>query len=296
MLARRSSAALVAVVALICLTAAVATVWAQAPDSGGAPSPDVEVRQLHSNALRGTEHLAVHLPKGYRPAAKRRYPVIYFLHGLPGNATSYNGPRIRRLGDSVERSGRQAIVVGIQGARRGDTDPEWHDWGRGRDWETAAAVEAVRYVDRHYRTISNRSGRALIGLSAGGYGATLIGFHRPQTYSVIESWSGYFHPTTPDGDGPLDLGDYRANRLASAHAYVRRALGLYTRHPTFLGFYVGDRDARFQKENEQLDRELTRARVPHSFAVYPGAHSGWFWDQHEDDWIVTALDHLAPSH
>jgi hypothetical protein len=34
--------------------------------------------------------------------------------------------------------------------------------------------------------------------------------------------------------------------------------------------------------------------VPHVFAVYPGTHSGAFWDQHEDDWIVTALDHLEP--
>ena len=292
---RASSRVLAGALALTCMAVAAATVWARTPALGGSPAPDVQLRQFRSHALRGAERLAVHLPAGYRPGSGRRYPVIYFLHGLPGNAGSYNGPRIRRLGDSVDRSGRQAIVVGIQGARQGDTDPEWHDWGRGRDWETAASSEAVHYVDRHYRTIKNRSGRALIGLSAGGYGATIIGFRHPQTYSVIESWSGYFHPTTPDGDAPLDLGDPRANRLASAHAYVRRALAVFARHPTFLGFYVGDHDTRFRKENEQLHRELTRAGVAHAFAVYPGTHSGKFWDRHEDDWIVTALDHLAPS-
>lgn len=264
-----------------------------APGVTGSDTSRVELRSYRSTALRGSEHVAIYLPGRYR-GSRQRYPVIYFLHGLPGDATGYKGARLSRLGRSVDRSGRQAIVVGIQGARRGDSDPEWHDWGPGRNWETAAASEVVHYVDRHYRTVAKRSGRALIGLSAGGYGAAIIGFHHPGTYSVVESWSGYFHPTTPDGSGPQDVGGDRANRLASVHSYARKALGIYTRLPTFLGFYVGDRDSRFRSENEQFDRELRRYRVPHVFAVYPGTHSGAFWDEHEDDWIATAVNHLRP--
>jgi putative tributyrin esterase len=282
---------LVAVAALMLLGAGGLALAATSADRASAAR--LELRSYRSSALRGTEHVAVYLPRGYADSGKR-YPVIYFLHGLPGDAASYKGPRVSRLGRSVDRSGRQAIVVGIQGARAGDSDPEWHDWGPGRNWETAAAEEVVHYVDRHYRTIAHRSARALIGLSAGGYGAAIIGFHRAETYSVVESWSGYFHPTTPDGTGPQDVGGDRANRLASVHTYARKALRIYARHPTFLGFYVGDRDSRFRSENEQFDRELDHYRVPHVFAVYPGTHSGAFWDQHEDDWIVTALDHLAP--
>ena len=278
--------------AVIGLSVAAATVYASAPAPDTAAK--LELRSFHSNALRGTEHVAVYLPRGYA-RSRMRYPVIYFLHGLPGGAHSYDGPRIRRLGCSVDRGGRPAIVVGIQGARAGDSDPEWHDWGPGRDWETAAAGESVRYVDRSFRTIASRRARALIGLSAGGYGATIIGFHHPATFSVTEAWSGYFHPTTPDGSAPLNVGGQRANRLASAHAYVPHALSIYKRNPTFLGFYVGNRDTRFLAENEQFADELEAAHVPHTFAVYPGTHSGAFWDQHEDDWIVTALDHLESA-
>jgi enterochelin esterase-like enzyme len=281
---------------LACVASAVAGFAAAAASPRAhRSSARLQLRSFRSHALRGTEHLAVYLPRGYHESG-RHYPVIYFLHGLPGRPTSYEGPRIRRLGRSVDRSGRQAIVVGIQGARRGDTDPEWHDWGPGRDWETAAAHEVPRYIDRRYRTIARRGGRALIGLSAGGYGAAIIGFRHPATFSVVESWSGYFHPTTLDGDAPRDVGDNRANRLASVHSYVRHALAIYARHRTFFGFYVGDRDLRFAKENRQLDRELTHHRVAHVFAVYPGTHSGALWDSHEDRWIVTALDHLARSH
>jgi enterochelin esterase-like enzyme len=270
-----------------------------APGSGDAASlaraaARVERGSFYSPALRGQAHYSVYLPRGYG-LGRKRYPVIYFLHGLPGAGSSYAGERVARLGRAVDRSGHAAIVVGAQGARAGDSDPEWHDWGPGRNWETATAVDLTRYIDGHYRTIADRAGRALVGLSAGGYGAALIGFHRPATYSVVESWSGYFHPTTPSGDGPLSVGSDHDNRLASAHTYVRKALAIYRRNPTFLAFYVGDLDARFRKENELFDRELDAAGVPHVFELHPGSHSGAFWDEHEDDWIVTALAHLAAA-
>jgi enterochelin esterase-like enzyme len=47
----------------------------------------------------------------------------------------------------------------------------------------------VTWIDDHYRTIPERSARGIIGISAGGYGATLIAIHHPETYSVIESCS-----------------------------------------------------------------------------------------------------------
>ena len=54
------------------------------------------------------------------------------------------------------------------------TDPEYLDWGPGRQWETAVAEEVPAYVDAHFRTIRSRSARAIVGLSAGGYGAVLV--------------------------------------------------------------------------------------------------------------------------
>src|SRR3954452_22422910 len=266
---------------------------AQITGEGEVPAADrVELLQFHSNALRGTEHLAVYLPRHYA-GRRRHYPVIYFLHGLPGRDGSYNGQRVRRLGRALQRAGRDAIVVAPQGARHGDSDPEWHDWGPGRNWETGVAHEVVHFVDDHYRTIANRHGRALVGLSAGGYGAAIISFHRPWVFSVIESWSGYFHPTNRAGSAPLDAGGDRANRFAGVHSFVRHALGVSAPHPTFLGFYGGASDKRCRAENEQLDSELDRAHVPHGFGIYPGSHSGAVWDAHAQDCLVPAMDELA---
>jgi enterochelin esterase-like enzyme len=284
---------LISLIVCAVLFVAVPTAAQIVGDGGTRASSDrVELHSFHSRALRGTDHLAVYLPRGYE-SDQRHYPVVYFLPGLPGRDGSYNGDRVRRLGRALQAANRKAIVVAPQGARKGDSDPEWHDWGPGRNWETATAHEVVHFVDGEYRTIANRRGRALVGLSAGGYGAAIIGFHRPWVFSVVESWSGYFHPTNPDGTAPLDVGGDRENRFASVHSFVRTALAVFTRHPTFLGFYVGRDDKRFRAENDQLDSELTRARVPHEFKVYPGSHSGAFWDEHQEDWLVTATDHLS---
>jgi enterochelin esterase-like enzyme len=152
-----------------------------------------------------------------------------------------------------------------------------------------------RYVDAHYRTIANRSGRALVGLSAGGYGAVLLTLHDLGDFSVVESWSGYQHPINPAGTQPLDLGTAAANRRASAHVFVPILRRAFRKLPTFFGFYVGSRDARFRAEKERLDAELTDARVPHLFRIYAGAHEQALWSAHARAWLGFALRHLAPA-
>jgi S-formylglutathione hydrolase FrmB len=253
--------------------------------------PTIAYGSFHSPAVRGTLHYSIALPPGYR-TSHRRYPVVYFLHGLPASPRAYRG--IGGYADSLAATGHSAIVVGAQGARSGDSDPEWHDWGPGRDWETATEHDLVTFVDRHYRTLAVRSARAIVGVSAGGYGAALIAIHNPQTYQVIESWSGYFHITTPEGR-TLDLGSDAANADASAHASVpqlARRFRAYGR--TLFGFYIGDRDPYpgFVGDNVRLARELKAASVPHTFKIYHGAHNGSFWDQHQDEWLSGAVNHL----
>src|SRR5947209_18267212 len=74
-----------------------------------------------SVGLHGLVHARVVLPRGYDDSTTRRYPVIYFLHGLPAGAGSYRGNAW--LVADLERAG-QAILVLPQGARDDDTDPE----------------------------------------------------------------------------------------------------------------------------------------------------------------------------
>jgi S-formylglutathione hydrolase FrmB len=241
-------------------------------------------RPIDSVALGGLVHARVVLPPGY-DSSGRRYPVVYFLHGLPATSTSYQGNDW--LIDALDQAGR-AILVMPQGARDADTDPEYLDWGKNRKWATYVSTELPRYVDAHFRTIPKRSARAIVGISAGGYGAMMLGLNHLDAFAVIESWSGYFHPTDPTGTRALNRGGQAVVR--SLIPQLRREL---PRLPAFIGFYVGSGDQRFRAENQQLDRELRVARVPHTFDVYPGAHMTSLWQRHATAWLRLALNRLA---
>jgi S-formylglutathione hydrolase FrmB len=263
----------------------------QAHSRSTSPSQELD-GSYHSTALDGTIHYSVYLPPGYAESRKR-YPVIYFLHGLPANETAYQD--IGFITRPVEQSGMPAIVVGAQGARTGDTDPEWHDWGPGRNWETATAKELPAVIDSRYRTIASRSARGIIGISGGGYGATLIAIHNPSVYSVIESWSGYFHATDPTGTAPMDMGSADENDWASAHELVPQLKTIFAGYPypkTSFGFYVGTDDTTFLDENRQFDQELTAAGIKHLYAEYRGGHTEDFWRRHERKWVTGALERL----
>ena len=123
----------------------------------------------------------------------------------------------------------------------------------------------------------------------------LLALHHLPDFSVVESWSGYGHPTNPAGTAPLRLGSAAANRRANAHTFVPQLRRAFRLRPTFFAFYVGRGDARFRSENERLHDELRAARVPHRFRLYPGAHEQGVWSAHARSWLALALRHLASA-
>lgn len=237
----------------------------------------------------GTLRYAVYLPDGYA-TGNLRYPVIYFLHGLPGGPTSYRG--ITWLERALDAAGRPAILIAPQGANARQSDPEYLG-----DWETSIAADLPRAVDRQYRTVASRNGRAIIGLSAGGYGAMHLAFAHLSEFRAVESWSGYFHPTDPTGTTPLDLGTSARNAAADVHRQLEATRRTLARSPLFIGFYIGRNDAyrAFVGENEQFNQELSRAGIGHVFRLYDGGHSVSLWSRQAAAWLRLALNHLAPA-
>jgi len=233
-----------------------------------------------------------YVPADYATSGKR-YPVVYFLHGLPSASDGY-----RQLGfveNALAALGRPAILIAPQGARDGDSDPEYLDLGKGRNWDTALTRELPRIVDARFRSIPSRRGRAVIGLSAGGYGAMHLGLEHLGRFSVVESWSGYFHPTDPSGTRSLDLGSKKDNDGANVHRQLARLRVQLRSLPAFIAFYVGRDDNRFAAENEVLNRELSRAGIEHVFRLYAGGHDNALWSRYAPQWLALALAHLAPA-
>jgi putative tributyrin esterase len=243
----------------------------------------------NSPSLGGSLPALVYLPSGYRESSMR-YRVIYFLHGLPAGPSSYKANSF--VASALAASGRRAIVVATQGARNQDSDREYLDWSPTENWPAAISDDLTECVDKRYRTDAGRTGRALVGLSAGGYGAFNIGLRTLEDFGAVESWSGYFVATDPSGDHVLNLGSARAN----AAARVPRGPGLLeeaSTWPSLIAFYIGRQDTRFLQMNEQFDDQLTHDAIKHTFRTYPGGHSATLWHSQAPHWLGMALDALA---
>jgi putative tributyrin esterase len=271
-----------------------AIVLAQGRGTGGVspylPSgPQSVSLSCPSPALGGTLPTLVYLPAAYGFNA-RRYPVVYFLHGLPADPTTYQSDGF--VASAVSAAKRSAIVVAPQGARSVGADREYLDWSPTENWPVAISQDLVSCIDQRYRTIANRDGRALLGLSAGGYGAFNIGLRSLQTFGAVESWSGYFEATNPAGTAVLNLGSVQAQAAATVPNDASLASQI-AHYPAYVGFYVGAHDARFLQDNKDFDQQLTTARVAHTFAIYPGAHNSALWRSEAPAWVGSALSYLS---
>ena len=264
--------------------AAVALVWV----SAALASQRTLDTSFESAAIGGRLHFEVYLPVGYA-AGTTHYPVLYLLHGLPSGPSAYTS--LGFVERALDATGLPAILVVPQGARSDETDPEYLDRGPGERWATAIATELPRIVDARFRTLASRTGRALIGISAGGYGAMQLTFHHLEEFSVVESWSGYFHPTDPSGTKALDLG---AN--ADVHKLLQTVRTRLKETKTYIAFYVGESDPRFYAENETLNQELSESGIAHVFRAYPGGHDQSLWQRYATPWLKLALVHLGAAH
>jgi S-formylglutathione hydrolase FrmB len=268
---------------VVLLAGAVAAALTAASIAHRSSRKDDRVVSTHVGAL-GYE---IYLPDGYDTSGLR-YPVVYFLHGLPAGSGAFR--LFDWLDQALDRTGKPAILVVPQAASGSNTDPEY--LGR---WETAIAGDIPRAVDAHYRTIASRSGRAIVGLSAGGYGAMHLALAHLAEFRVVESWSGYFHPTDPTGAYALDLGSKQKNAAANVHEQFAKIEARLDTLPLYIAFYVGrdDPTGSFVAENEQLNQELSAAGVAHVFRLYPGGHQQSLWSAEAPAWLSLALNHLA---
>jgi putative tributyrin esterase len=124
------------------------------------------------------------LPAGYADSTQR-YPVLYLLHGFSGNYTQWF-----RFGAAEAAKNRPLILVMPDGG-----NSWWINWagseeGQKNAWEDYLTKDLIAHVDATYRTIAERRGRALCGLSMGGYGALVVGLRHADLYGAIGSSSG----------------------------------------------------------------------------------------------------------
>jgi S-formylglutathione hydrolase FrmB len=155
-----------------------------AQDVAQAPA-EITTVEFYSPAVDRTMKYNVVLPPGYE-TSEERYPVLYLLHGLGQNYTSWS----RLAAPFYAREIGDLIVVMPDGGNGWYVNWAESVQGEKNDWEDHIVRDVVGHVDANYRTLARREGRSIAGLSMGGYGALTIGLRHSEMFISIGSTSG----------------------------------------------------------------------------------------------------------
>lgn len=233
---------------------------------------------LVSSSLQGQRRsFLVYLPPSYNtPAGKNRhYPTLYLLHGTPGKVIDWiTGGKANESADALIATHRipELIMIMPDGNGRPGQTPEWGNSADQKQMmENYVALDLVRYVDQHYRTIENPAHRGIGGLSEGGFGSMNIAIHHPDVFGTVISIGGYYR-----ADGSV-WGRNAAYRQVNSPIYTIQSVQQAWKLHIFLG--SATRDQPYYKDTQEYMKELDKLHIPYHFDLEQGYHSWRVWQE-----------------
>lgn len=257
----------------------------------------VEFKTLVSATLAGEEPYSVFLPPSFHRDPSRTYPVVYFLHGLNNDQTSWTVERYGNLQNKVEELILGKKIPEIIMVHPFGNNSFYCNYADGtKRYEDFITRELVAYMESNYRARKGRANRAIGGTSMGGYGALKIAMKYPDLYSAAAAHS----PIIFLGRNPLDVPDeLKTSRYFQYFASILKLIfgdpiqqdlwdannplvlagsGKLNGLKIYFDYGTADRynqSIHLDQGVLALDRALAEAGVPHTFQVYPGEPHGW---------------------
>jgi enterochelin esterase-like enzyme len=163
------------------------------PVVAGARPATLEQIKIHGAALEGNlegnaadRDVLVFLPPSYRKEPRRRFPVVYALHGYSIGALQWAGEiHVPQTLEGAFATGSREMIVVLPDSKTVHNGSMYSSSVTTGDFETFIARDLVAYIDSHYRTLARRESRGLVGHSMGGYGATRIGMKHADVFGAL---------------------------------------------------------------------------------------------------------------
>jgi enterochelin esterase-like enzyme len=248
--------------------------------------PHGQVREVWYNSkVTGTwRHALVYLPPNYDAQIKLRYPVLYLQHGGGEDETGWiRQAHANFILDNLiaARSCKPMIVVMAYGyARRaGQTPPDL----TGKPFGSPEMLKAMQdmtsafeddvtqvlipFIDKTFRTFTDRDHRAMAGLSMGGMQTFQVTLNHLDLFSYIGGFSG--------AGGMLALGDRKLDPKTDYHGVFADPAG-FARKVHLLWVGVGTTEPeRMRAGLLRLHASLDEAKIQHVFYESPGTDHEW---------------------
>jgi S-formylglutathione hydrolase FrmB len=254
------------------------------------------------------------LPDGYD--GKRRFPVLFLLHGHGDNYSSWVNPK---AGDLLHvAAGIRAIVVMPEGGRGWYTN--WWNGGKRGDpgWERYHLDELVPLIRQRFRVRPGRRWHALAGLSMGGEGAMYYSEQRPGYFGSVASFSGVLSIQRPEWPSGFDTqgedhqdvyGDPDAQRfywaghnpkalvanLAHTRVYVAVGDGTPTRFGEVSNYFGALAEADLRQHAMEFVDAARSQGVDVTYRPHRGIHDWPYWRQDLRNAIAWGLFKAVPQ-
>lgn len=243
----------------------------------------VDTLQISSVAMNKTYKAAVVLPNSYAKG-KAVYPVFYLLHGAYGHFSDWlsntpNKNTVKNLADQYN------IIIVMP---EGETFSFYLNSpvNKGSQFETYITEEVIQKIDKTYRTVNDKKGRVIAGLSMGGHGALYLSAKHPDLFCAAGSMSGAVDMGTMLSREPNDqviklMQSVFGDESSKPDLYAQNAvIGMIEKLKSNKLSLIMDCgvDDFLIESNRELHRRLVYAKVPHDYTERPGAHTWEYWE------------------
>ena len=232
----------------------------------------VDTVSVFSAAMQKNIKCVVIKPERYK-AKKQAYPTLYLLHGYGGSYSNWI-TRVPQL-QALATQHRMLIIC---------PDGDFSSWyldspiDSSFKYETFTGIELPQFIDVTYNTIKTREGRAITGLSMGGYGAMLIGLRHSKTFAACGSMSGalVLEDLKKSYDMQKRFGDTVTNKQYYINFSINNLIENYPPDSLAIIIDCGVDDA-FIKMNSDLHKKMITLKIPHDYIERPGKHDWKYW-------------------
>ena len=238
-----------------------------------AQAAHVDTIQVFSASMNKNIKTCVIVPDNYKKS-KKKFPVVYLLHGYSGNYGTWV-KSFKEVSQQVDRYG--FIAIGVDGNYSSwyfdsPIDPTFK-------YETYIIDELVPFIDKKYKTIASREGRAISGLSMGGHGALYLSLKHQDVFGAAGSMSGGvdIRPFSEKWDIKNRLGaitDFPENWEKNT---VVNLIELNQNNNLKLIIDCGVDDF-FIDVNRELHQKMLALKIDHDYIERPGKHNIDYWE------------------
>ena len=229
--------------------------------------------QVFSASMNKNIKTCVIVPDNYKKS-KKKFPVVYLLHGYSGNYGTWV-KSFKEVSQQVDRYG--FIAIGVDGNYSSwyfdsPIDPTFK-------YETYIIDELVPFIDKKYKTIASREGRAISGLSMGGHGSLYLSLKHQDVFGAAGSMSGGvdIRPFSEKWDIKNRLGaitDFPENWEKNT---VVNLIELNQNNNLKLIIDCGVDDF-FIDVNRELHQKMLALKIDHDYIERPGKHNIDYWE------------------